>query len=169
MFNVAVELQCHVYVVYVIRFSSHVKFSTLFRLLRLSSLVNFCMLTTWNNTLWLSATLCLLGTHEQLQTLCMTWTLFHGELWHAYTTVYSELMACNPTLTRWLQHRYKQPFMRHGTVTTPETGLVEKQPTEPTLDLLTTPWNKKVTTRSTAYYARHTRIIHCRPCCNLLL
>jgi len=32
-----------------------------------------------------------------------------------------------------------------------------------------TPWNKKVTTRSTVYYARYTRIIHCRPCCYLLI
>ena len=27
---------------------------------------------------------------------------------YVYNTVYSELTACNPTLTRWLQHRYKQ-------------------------------------------------------------
>jgi len=27
---------------------------------------------------------------------------------YVYNSVYSELTACNPTLTRWLQHRYKQ-------------------------------------------------------------
>jgi len=27
---------------------------------------------------------------------------------YVINTVYSELTACNPTLTRWLQHRYKQ-------------------------------------------------------------
>jgi len=25
---------------------------------------------------------------------------------YVYNTVYSEITACNPTLTRWLQHRY---------------------------------------------------------------
>jgi len=49
---------------------------------------------------------------------------------YVYNTVYSELTACNPTLTRWLQHRYKTKLlMRHGTVTTSDTGLVEKTPT----------------------------------------
>ena len=27
---------------------------------------------------------------------------------YVYNTVYSESTACNPNLTRWLQHRYKQ-------------------------------------------------------------
>jgi len=27
---------------------------------------------------------------------------------YVYNTVYSEITACNPTLTRWLQHRYKR-------------------------------------------------------------
>jgi len=27
---------------------------------------------------------------------------------YVYNTVYSELTACNATLTRWLQHQYKQ-------------------------------------------------------------
>jgi len=27
---------------------------------------------------------------------------------YVYNNVYSELTACNPILTRWLQHRYKQ-------------------------------------------------------------
>jgi len=27
---------------------------------------------------------------------------------YVHNTVYSELMACNPTLTRWLHHRYKK-------------------------------------------------------------
>ena len=35
--------------------------------------------------------------------------LFHGELWSPiYITVYSELTARNPTLTRWLQHRHNE-------------------------------------------------------------
>jgi len=29
---------------------------------------------------------------------------------YVYNTVYSELTACNPTLTRWLQHRYQGPL-----------------------------------------------------------
>jgi len=27
---------------------------------------------------------------------------------YVYNTVFSQLTACNPTLTGWLQHRYKQ-------------------------------------------------------------
>jgi len=53
-----------------------------------------------------------------------------------------------------------KPLMRHRTVTTSDTGLVEKQRTLHSLlwSLLITPWNKKVTTRFTVDYARYTRI-----------
>jgi len=74
--------------------------------------------------------------------------------------------ACNPTLTRWQQHRYRQSRL----------CVTVQQPRQPQAyvysllwSLLITPWNKKVTTRSTVDYARYTHIIHCRPCCNLLI
>ena len=101
--------------------------------------------------------------------------LFHGELRPPMSTTLS-------TVNYWLviplslgdySTATNKPLMRHRTVTTSATGLVEKQPIHSLLQhsllwsLLTTPWNKKVTARSTAYYARYTRISRCRPCCNL--
>jgi len=41
---------------------------------------------------------------ESTNTFISWWTVTV----YVYNTVYSELTACNPTFTRWLQHRYKQ-------------------------------------------------------------
>jgi len=43
--------------------------------------------------------------NDMLKIRCISWWTVTA---YVYNTVYSELTACNPTLIRWLQHRYKQ-------------------------------------------------------------
>ena len=50
-------------------------------------------------------------TSHPLNEFISRWTVIA----YIYNTVYSELTACNSTLTRWLQHRYKQwPHQPHA-------------------------------------------------------
>jgi len=62
-----------------------------------------------------------MATVHLIKTYCLPILTYRYEVWtsteiiswrtvtaYVYNTVYSELTACNPTLIRWLQHRYKQ-------------------------------------------------------------
>jgi len=40
--------------------------------------------------------------------ITMAYFMVNCDRLYVYNTVYSELTACNRTLTLWLQHRYKQ-------------------------------------------------------------
>ena len=86
---------------------------------------------------------------------------------YVYNIVYSELTACNPLLLG--DCSTTNSSWNNGHVSHRPNSHIAYNVHSLLWSLLTTPWNKKGTAPSTVAYSRYTRIIHCRPCCNLLL